>query len=188
MRHIAVVPFDQIVTDAGAVPIVIAGWTERALVRRKCDASIRVDASPDAVWDVISDVTRIGEWSGECQECAWNDGARMPTPGVRFRGHNRRGGFRWTRINEVVLAERPRTLVWRTMPRAPYPDSVEWSIRLVEDGTGTRVSESFEVLKLPRLMEGWLWLLLPSHRDRTADLGADLARLKGVVESRQPAA
>jgi hypothetical protein len=43
--------------------------------------------------------------------------------------------------------------------------------------------ESFRVLRMPRLMEWLLWLVVPRHRDRTADLAADLLRLKGVVES-----
>ncbi len=158
-------------------------------MRRNCEAEVTVASSPEAVWAVISDVTRVGEWSGECRGCAWVDGADAPKPGARFRGRNRRGGFRWTRLNEVVLADRPHTLVWRTVPRAPYFDSSEWRVSLVEDGPGTRVSESFQVLILPRLMERLLWLAMPAHRDRTADLADDLARLKGVVESgdRKPA-
>jgi hypothetical protein len=74
-------------------------------------------------------------------------------------------------------------LVWRTVARFPYLDSVEWRVSLDEVGAGTRVSESFEVLKLPRLMEWFIWVAMPAHRDRTADLAEDLARLKVVVES-----
>jgi uncharacterized protein YndB with AHSA1/START domain len=151
-------------------------------MRRKCEASVTVAASPEAVWAVISDVTRVGEWSGECRGCVWVDGADSPTPGARFRGRNRRGGFRWTRLNEVMLVERPQTLVWRTVARAPYPDSVEWRINLVEHETGTLVSESFEVLKIPRLMEWVVGIGVPAHRDRTPDLTEDLQRLKGLVE------
>jgi uncharacterized protein YndB with AHSA1/START domain len=152
-------------------------------MRRKCEASVVVAASPDAVWTVISDVTRVGEWSGECRGCVWESGAAAPAPGARFRGRNRRGGFRWTRVNEVTLVHRPHTLVWRTIARRPYPDSVEWRVVLDDEGASTRVSESFEVLNMPRLMEWFLWLALPAHRDRTADLVEDLGRLKVVVES-----
>jgi hypothetical protein len=65
----------------------------------------------------------------------------------------------------------------------PYPDSVEWRVRLTGNDRETRVSESFRVLRMPRLMEWALWLAVPGHRDRTADLVADLARLKDVVET-----
>jgi hypothetical protein len=158
-------------------------------VRRNCEANITVAASPEAVWAVIADVTRVGEWSGECRGCVWVDGADAPEPGARFRGRNRRGGLRWSRLSEVVLAERPRAFVWRTVARLPYLDSSEWRVSLAEDGTGTRVSQSFHVLTIPRPMERLIWLVMPAHRDRTADLAEDLVRLKAVVESgvRRPA-
>ena len=152
-------------------------------MRRNCEANITVAASPEAVWAVIADVTRVGEWSGECRGCMWVDGADAPEAGARFRGRNRRGGLRWSRLSEVVLADRPHTLVWRTIARVPYLDSSEWRVSLVEDGTGTRVTQSFHVLTIPRLMERLIWLVMPAHRDRTTDLAEDLARLKDVVES-----
>jgi hypothetical protein len=40
-------------------------------MRRECEAGIVVKAPAAAVWDVISDVTRVGEWSGECRHCEW---------------------------------------------------------------------------------------------------------------------
>jgi uncharacterized protein YndB with AHSA1/START domain len=151
-------------------------------VRRNCEADVTVAASPEEVWALISDVTRVGEWSGECRGCAWTDGAVAPEPGVRFKGLNRRGGLRWSRLNEVVLADRPHTLVWRTIARAPYFDSSEWRISLVESGAATQVTESFQVLKMPRSVERLLWFAMPAHRDRSTDLAEDLARLKGVLE------
>src|ERR1700681_2222594 len=152
-------------------------------LQRLCEASVTVAASPEAVWAVISDVTRVGQWSGECRGCVWVDGADAPTPGARFRGRNRRGGVRWSRLNEVTEVDRPHALVWRTVARAPYLDSTEWRISLAEEGAGTRVSQSFQVLKLSRLLEGLFLLVMPAHRDRTTDLIQDLARLKRVVES-----
>jgi len=152
-------------------------------MRRSCQASVVVDASAEAVWAVISDVTRVGEWSGECRGCTWLDGQRAAVSGARFRGRNRRYGFGWARINEVLVADRPRVLVWRTIPNGPYRDSVEWRIELDgRDGTA-RVTESFEILHIPRVMELMVAVAMPAHRDRTGDLRADLVRLKDVVES-----
>lgn len=151
-------------------------------MRRSCEASIVIGAPIDAVWNVISDVTRVGEWSGECQGCAWLGGAASPVPGARFRGRNRRGSVRWTRLNEVIRAERPDTFVWRTVPRFPYLDSVEWQIRLSDDGSATQVTEAFDILRLSRAMEGLLDVFMPAHRDRSADLAGDLGRLKSLIE------
>ena len=62
-----------------------------------------------AVWNAISDVTRMGEWSPECHSCAWKDGATAPGVGARFIGHNRNGEHEWTteaEITECVPGER----------------------------------------------------------------------------------
>ncbi|MGH3733011.1 MAG: SRPBCC family protein [Acidimicrobiales bacterium] len=151
-------------------------------MRRECEASIAIEATPEAVWGVISDVTRVGEWSGECQGCVWVDGFHAVAPGARFRGRNRRGGLRWTRVNEVVAVDAPHELVWITVPSGPYLDSVEWRLSLTADAEGTLVRESFRVLRIPRLMEWGIAVVMPAHRDRTTDLADDLARLKLVVE------
>jgi uncharacterized protein YndB with AHSA1/START domain len=149
---------------------------------RSCEASVTVAAAPEAVWAVVADVTRVGEWSGECRGCDWVGETHAAVAGARFRGHNRRRGFGWRRLNEVVRAEPPRELVWRTLPTGPYPDSVEWTIHLAPEADATRVTESFTVLTLPRWMERGIDLFLPPHRDRTEDLTGDLSRLKAVVE------
>ena len=51
------------------------------------------------VWDLVSDVTRIGEFSPETLEGRWVDGATGPAVGVKFQGHvkrNGRGPMYWT--------------------------------------------------------------------------------------------
>ena len=47
------------------------------------------DATPEQVWAVVADVTRVGEWSHECKVGVWADGATSARPGARFRGSNR---------------------------------------------------------------------------------------------------
>jgi uncharacterized protein YndB with AHSA1/START domain len=157
-------------------------------MRRSCEASAVIEAPIDAVWNVVSDVTRVGEWSGECQGCAWVGGADSPVPGAQFRGRNRRGSMRWTRLNQVISAEPPHAFVWRTVARFPYLDSVEWKLILVEEGSSTRITEAFEILRLSKAMEGVLNVIMPTHRDRSADLAADLDRLKSLVEAERPTA
>ena len=152
-------------------------------MRRTCEASVTAEAPIEAVWELVADVTRVGEWSGECRGCTWVDGSGSAIKGARFRGRNRRGGMRWTRTNEVVDVEAPHRLVWRTVPGFPYPDSVEWELRLAEKDGGTLVTESFQVLKIPKLMEWMIGVAMPAHEDRTQDLAEDLGRLKHLVES-----
>jgi Polyketide cyclase / dehydrase and lipid transport len=150
-----------------------------------CMAETFIDAPAAAIWAVVADVTRVGEWSGECRGCSWASELRAAVPGARFRGANRRSWLRWTRLKEVIVADEPRRFIWRTIPGGPYPDSVEWQIDLVPENGSTRVRESFTVLSMPRLMELLLWVAVPAHRDRTGDLESDLGRLQRLVGNSQ---
>jgi hypothetical protein len=141
---------------------------------------VTVDAGIDQVWDVVRDVTRVGEWSHECVAAAWLGDARAPVAGARFRGRNRSGPFRWGRICEIVSAE-PYELVWVTVPTALYRDSSEWRITLTEVAGGTRITLQFRVLRAPKVLAVVFALLIPGHRDRTAALVEDLARLGAVA-------
>jgi hypothetical protein len=152
-------------------------------MKRTCSAETVIDAPAEAIWAVVCDVTRVGEWSGECRGCSWVGEVRVPIPGARFRGANRRAWLRWTRLNEIITVNEPFQLNWRTIPSGPYPDSVEWQIDLVPENGSTRVRESFTVLAMPRLMERLLWVVVPAHRDRTHDLESDLKRLKSLAEN-----
>ena len=156
-------------------------------MRHTCEAEIVIERPPEAVWAVVADVTRVGEWSGECRGCTWEEDASEPAAGARFRGRNRRGGLRWTRLNEVVVANAPRELVWRTVPSGPYPDSVEWRLTLRPEGGATRVSESYRIVHIPRLMEWMISAFFPPHRDRTSDLQTDLGRLQALVDAENAA-
>ncbi|MGB8503197.1 SRPBCC family protein, partial [Mycobacterium sp.] len=54
-------------------------------------ANVHIDAPPLAVYRLVSDITRMGQWSPECYRCEWLDGATGATVDARFRGHNRLG-------------------------------------------------------------------------------------------------
>jgi hemerythrin-like domain-containing protein len=146
----------------------------RVQKRGRCE--VCVDADIDAVWDVVRDVTRVGEWSHECVSVGWLGGATSATPGARFQGRNHSGIFRWGRVCEIVAAE-PYELVWRTVPTGLYPDSTEWRIRLCPADTGTQIEQTFTVLRGPKLLDLLYGLAIPAHRDRTAALTNDLRRL-----------
>lgn len=150
---------------------------------RSAKPSVWTAAPREVIWDVVADATRGGQWSGESLGCEWLDGASEARPGVRFKGRNQRGRMRWGRVNEVVVADRPRDLVWRTLPTVSYPDSTQWRISLEEEAGDTRATEEMRILHLPRPMEIGLYWLLPAHRDRSPDLAHDLQRLKLVAEA-----
>jgi hypothetical protein len=62
-------------------------------------ATVDMNASPEAVWLLISDVTQIGRFSPETFEAQWLEGAVGPVVGAKFRGHvkrNEKGPIYWT--------------------------------------------------------------------------------------------
>jgi len=154
----------------------------RARVQKHGHTSVEVDAPPDAVWDVVVDITRVGEWSHECAGCTFVGDATRLQPGARFRGRNRQGIWRWDRVCEVVSTD-GHELVWRTVSTALYPDSTEWRIRVTPHDGGTLLEQQFDVVRAPKLLDMAYARVVPAHRDRTAALTDDLRRL-GELASR----
>src|SRR5690242_21846702 len=77
-----------------------------ALMLARGSASTRIAAPPERVWELVADVTRMGEWSPECYRCEWLSVQPGPRVGAHFRGHNRQGPFRWS-LECVVTACTP---------------------------------------------------------------------------------
>jgi hemerythrin-like domain-containing protein len=152
--------------------------TRRVQMSGQC--RVATDAGIDAVWDVVRDVTRTGEWSHECVAVEWLEGASSAEPGARFRGRNHASSFRWGRICEVVASE-PYELVWRTVPTTLYPDSTEWTIRLRPVGRRTEIEQTFRVVRGPKVLAVLYGLVIPAHRDRIAALTEDLRRLGSLA-------
>jgi uncharacterized membrane protein len=157
-------------------------------VGKSCEASVVVDAPAEAVWGLVSDVTRAGEWSVECRGAQWMDGASAPVKGARFRGRNRRNATRWSRVCEILEVDPPQKLVWRTVPTRLLPDSTRWEFEVAPGPAGTTLTERMQILQIPALYDRLFAAMLPQHRDRTSDLEADLNRIKARLEARTQAA
>lgn len=148
-------------------------------VQRNGSTAVLVDAGIDDVWEVVRDPTRVGEWSHECIGGEWVGEAAEARPGARFRGLNKQGHIRWGRLSEVVSAE-AYELVWRTVPTRLYPDSTEWALRLTPVEDGTRIEQTFQVVK-GTVLEPLYATIAPAHRDRRDALRQDLERIGTVA-------
>ena len=140
--------------------------------------SVEVDATPEQVWNLLTDITRAGEWSHETQGGEWLDAADGPAVGARFRGRNENGRMKWTRQCEVLSVDAHRSISWRTVPtKLLYRDSTIWTYELEPTERGCRITQRFEVVLLGSLMSRFLYAIFPAHRDRSAALADDVRRL-----------
>jgi uncharacterized protein YndB with AHSA1/START domain len=148
-------------------------------------ATIVIAAPPDAVWALVTDVTRTGEWSPENTGAVWLDGATGPAVGARFKGSNRRGRTKWATTCQVTVADPGREFEFVT-GRAEKPET-RWRYQLEPEGDGaTRVTESFELVKPLGAVSNLLTRVTTGVRDRRADLEENvrtsLSRLKETAE------
>jgi hypothetical protein len=139
---------------------------------------VRMAAPASRVWDLVSDITRIGEFSPETFEAQWLDGAVGPATGARFRGHVRRNGrgpVYWTTCT-VTASDPGRVFAFDVAgPGGTTLNSWRYDLRPGPDGTD--VTESFE---LPdRLLIRLYWLLAGRARQRT-NLDGMRATLEGI--------
>jgi hypothetical protein len=146
--------------------------------------SVHVDAPPEVVYDLVSDLPRMGEWSPETQRCEWIGGASGATVGARFKGHNRRGWRRWSTKGVVVAAEPGRELAWDVSSVFNLPVARWRYVMQPMASGGTEVVESTEDRR-GRLMRV-LGLLATGVADRkthnTEGMRATLQRIKAEAE------
>ncbi len=142
-------------------------------------AEIDIAAPPDAVWDLVSDVTRMGELSPECYRCAWLDGGTGPREGARFKGWNRQGPLRWATTSTVVESTRGEVFSFVTKDSA-----ATWTYRLTPtaDG-GTHVVETRTDGDKP-LIAKVFGKVVPGRDQRLTDgMAQTLRRLKETAEA-----
>jgi len=100
-----------------------------------------VAAPPDVVWSLVSDVTRMAEWSPETASCEWLGGATGPVVGARFRGRNQHGGKRWSTVSTVTVAEPGQALAFEV--KAGPLKVARWAYDIEPVDGGCRVTETW---------------------------------------------
>ena len=143
------------------------------------EASIEINASPEAVYDLVADLPRMGEWSPENIGGEWQGGSGKV--GDRFLGHNRTSERTWSVPVMVTVAERGRCFEFVTRPdEGPY---VRWTYRLEPSGAGTRMTEVWDVEQLPPTLQSWSQAQLAERVRHTEDmLTKTLAAIKKTAE------
>jgi hypothetical protein len=102
--------------------------------------SIVVDRTPEDLYDMVSDVARMGEWSPVCKACWWDVGDSA-TVGAWFSGRNETPNRTWETRSEVVVADRGREFAFIV-----GGSWVRWGYTFSPVDGGTEITESWEFL------------------------------------------
>ena len=103
-------------------------------------ASIVVARSPDDLYEMVSDVTRMGEWSPICKACWWDEGDG-PRVGAWFTGRNELPERTWETRSQVVAADRGREFAF-----VVGGGWTRWGYAFTPVEGGTRITETWEFL------------------------------------------
>jgi hypothetical protein len=144
--------------------------------------TVHMAASPEKIWALVSDVTKIGRYSPETFEAEWLDGATGPAVGATFRGHvkrNQKGPTYWTTC--TVTASEPGRQFAFGVGSGDKPLNV-WRYELAPSGDGTDVTESFALARTVPLRLYWAVLGWARGKTNRRGMQTTLERIKAEVE------
>lgn len=145
---------------------------------------LEIKAPAGLLYEMVSDLPRIGEWSPECESVEWEGDVTVPVKGTTFVGHNAVGPgrrIRYSRHGEVLAADPGREFTFIT-DEGGRPSTL-WRYRFEPTANGTRVTEGYEVRWIPT----WARILdVPTNRHKGLLKGmrTTLEQLKVAAEAR----
>jgi len=148
------------------------------------EVELEIEADAGLLYDMVSDLPRIGEWSPECERVEWEGELELPVQGSTFVGHNAVGPgrrIRYSRHGEVLAAERGKEFTFIT-DEGGRPSTL-WRYRFEPTANGTKVTEGYEVRWIPT----WARILdvpLNRHKELLEGMRTTLERLKVAAEAR----
>ncbi|GAB3009018.1 SRPBCC family protein [Mycobacterium bourgelatii] len=142
-------------------------------------AQIDIDAPPEKVWALISDLRRMPEWSPQCR---WMRPFGPLRPGARTLNFNRRNRLFWPTTCTIVDVVPNKRLTFKVDTNGSV-----WTYELEPNGEGTRVIESRHAengvkavsnLTVNALLGG----TTNFERELVEGMQASLARIKAAAE------
>lgn len=104
------------------------------------EVEVWIDAPPERVWALVSDVELMPDMSSELRAVEWLDGAVGPALGARFLGRNRHESFgEWTSSSTIVEFDRGRAFGWAV--GNPDDPAALWRFELTPKDSGTRLRQ-----------------------------------------------
>ena len=99
-----------------------------------------IDAPPERVWRLVSDIGLMPGMSAELQSVEWLDGASRPAVGARFLGCSRHAALgEWSTVSSVVEYDPCRVFAWAVGD--PGQPSATWWFTLRPEYAGTTLSQ-----------------------------------------------
>ena len=101
---------------------------------------VDIAASPERVWDLVSDINISARFSNEFQGAEWVD-SDGPREGASFIGHNKRTDVNreWDTTSWVVACDPPLVFAWNVNDRDE--PSAQWRFELEKIPGGTRLRQ-----------------------------------------------
>lgn len=106
---------------------------------RNVEVTRAIDATPELLYAMVSDVTRMGDWSPESRGAEWRGGATGAVVGAKFRGKNQRGFRRWSTTCTVTAADPGKSFIF-DVHFGPIRVAT-WGYSFEPEGEGCRVTE-----------------------------------------------
>lgn len=142
-----------------------------------------IAASPDALWERVANIDRMGDLSPENVGGTWVKGASGPAVGAQFKGDNRNGKKKWSTDCKVVECEPGRAFAFEVTAR-PFKVA-RWTYRFEPTDGGCRVTETWTdnrgktVIFLGKIVSG----VADRATHNRASMEATLDRLAALSES-----
>lgn len=147
------------------------------MVETTGNASIDIEASPETVYAILTDLSRINELSPECYKSEWEGDATGPAVGAGFRGYNRMGDNEWD-VGCIVVAADPGK-EWAFEIPADDGRKTTWRYLIEANGSGSRVTESFD----SPILDGEFFQKVNRHDLLLKNIAQTLENLKKAAES-----
>jgi hypothetical protein len=149
--------------------------------------SVHVALAPERVYALVSDVTRMGEWSPVCKACWWEDDSQGgPAVGAWFVGRNETPERTWETRSQVVVADAGREFAWEV-----NGGWVRWGFTMApEDGSEGRSEATGDIRQGTRLTESWAFLPrgIAGFHERYADTAeTEIAKRSDAAKAGIPA-
>jgi hypothetical protein len=124
-------------------------------MKNKVETSREILASPQAVWEIISDLESMGRLSPENTGGRWEKGVKGVEEGVIFRGKNKNGSRQWPTKVLITECESPKKLAF--ILRVAGQTWCEWAYQIEVTENGCLVTESWTDMRTwLQVKIGWI--------------------------------